>query len=98
MKFNALVGMTAAVLISTVAAAGNAAHHDPIRHAASNDARKGAFAALDADADGVVTRAEAQANSALVEKFDLYDANHDGVLSRREYDAATAGSGKVGTS
>lgn len=64
---------------------------------AANDAgspRKGAFAALDKDSDGVVTRSEAQPGSTLAEKFDLYDANHDGVISLREYETATVAIGK----
>lgn len=46
------------------------------------------FAALDADHDGKVSRAEAQKNPAVLAVFDQADKNHDGYLSRAEFDAA----------
>jgi Ca2+-binding EF-hand superfamily protein len=46
------------------------------------------FAALDANHDGKVSKAEAQKNPAVSQMFDQADANHDGFLSKQEFDAA----------
>ncbi|KLI98747.1 EF-hand domain-containing protein [Luteimonas sp. FCS-9] len=42
------------------------------------------FAALDADSDGFVDRAEAKAHPTLAAEFNAIDSNRDGRLSREE--------------
>ncbi|HWI14812.1 MAG TPA: hypothetical protein VNT02_11195 [Burkholderiales bacterium] len=42
------------------------------------------FSALDRDADGVLTRAEVQADLTLGPRFDDADINRDGLLTREE--------------
>lgn len=44
-----------------------------------------AFAELDLNHDGVVTRDEARAQPELARYFDDVDRNHDGVISYEEY-------------
>ena len=46
------------------------------------------FAALDANHDGKVSKAEAQKNPAVSQMFDQADTNHDGFLSKDEFSAA----------
>ena len=46
------------------------------------------FAALDANHDGKISRAEAQRNPAVTAVFSQADKNKDGYLSRAEFDAA----------
>jgi len=46
------------------------------------------FAALDANHDGKVTKAEAQKNAAVAQMFDQADKNKDGSLSKEEFQAA----------
>lgn len=46
------------------------------------------FAALDANKDGKVTKAEAQKNTAVAQMFDQADKNKDGSLSKAEFEAA----------
>ena len=47
-----------------------------------------AFAKLDTNGDGVISRSEAAAKPKLAEHFDEIDTNKDGVLSRDELKAA----------
>ncbi|WDM68419.1 MULTISPECIES: EF-hand domain-containing protein [Xanthomonas] len=42
------------------------------------------FQALDIDADGRISRAEAQANPALADEFDALDLHHSGFLTREQ--------------
>lgn len=42
------------------------------------------FAAMDANGDGAITRAEARGNPDLTREFHVVDGNHDGRLSREE--------------
>jgi Ca2+-binding EF-hand superfamily protein len=42
------------------------------------------FAAMDANGDGAITRAEARGNADLMREFHVVDANHDGRLGRDE--------------
>ena len=46
------------------------------------------FAALDANHDGKISKAEAQKNPMVSQAFDQADKNHDGFLSKAEFDAA----------
>jgi len=46
------------------------------------------FAALDANHDGKISKAEAQKNPAVMQMFDQADKNHDGSLSKDEFNAA----------
>ena len=46
------------------------------------------FAALDANHDGKISKAEAQKNPAVSQMFDQADKDHDGFLSKAEFDAA----------
>src|SRR4029078_1903413 len=43
-----------------------------------------AAAALDANSNGVIERAEAKGNSAVAQRFDLFDYNHDGIVNGAE--------------
>jgi hypothetical protein len=47
-----------------------------------------AFAKLDADKDGRISRAEAAKGPRLSRKFDKIDADHDGYVTRAELSAA----------
>ena len=47
-----------------------------------------AFARLDADKDGRISRAEAANGKRLARKFDKVDADHDGYVTRAELTAA----------
>ena len=49
------------------------------------------FEALDADADGSISRAEAEASPALRERFDAADTDRSGGLSEAEYLALVSG-------
>lgn len=46
------------------------------------------FAALDANHDGKISKAEAQKNTAVAQMFDQADKNKDGFLSKEEFQAA----------
>lgn len=46
-----------------------------------------AWAELDADGDGRITRAEAEVNAGFKSRFESLDANHDGVVTEVEYRA-----------
>jgi Ca2+-binding EF-hand superfamily protein len=46
------------------------------------------FAALDANKDGKISKAEAQKNPAVAQMFDQADKNKDGFLSKEEFEAA----------
>ena len=46
------------------------------------------FAALDANKDGQVSKAEAEKNAQVTASFAQADTNHDGMLSKAEFDAA----------
>jgi Ca2+-binding EF-hand superfamily protein len=47
-----------------------------------------AFNSLDADKDGKISEAEAQASRVVAQSFSQADANHDGVISREEFGSA----------
>lgn len=49
------------------------------------------FAALDVDADGSLSRAEAEASPALRDRFDAADSDASGALSEAEYLALVSG-------
>lgn len=49
------------------------------------------FTAADADADGVLTQAEAEQVEGLAERFQELDADADGKLTRSEYAQAMSG-------
>jgi hypothetical protein len=49
------------------------------------------FAALDIDADGSLSRAEAEASPALRDRFDEADTDASGALSQAEYAALVSG-------
>ena len=46
------------------------------------------FAALDANHDSKISKAEAQKNPMVSQAFDQADKDHDGFLSKAEFDAA----------
>lgn len=60
----------------------------PVVSAQAGDAE--GFAALDKNADGYVTLAEAEAEASMLEKFASLDANGDGAVSEVEYMAGKA--------
>ena len=71
-----------AMLLFLLATAASAQHKgDPLERPAGN----AAFAALDRNGDGVVTRAEAAADAALAKDFAAADANGDGRLTEAEF-------------
>ena len=56
--------------------------------AAQSESTAPSFAALDADADGRISAAEAQADQRVVERFREADLDRDGYLSAEEFKAA----------
>ncbi|MDZ7787323.1 MAG: hypothetical protein U5K73_04070 [Halofilum sp. (in: g-proteobacteria)] len=52
--------------------------------AATEEGMEMSFDEIDANADGIVTRDEADASSDLADNFDALDANADGVLDESE--------------
>ena len=51
---------------------------------AGNPPMPTADAALDANRNGVIERAEAKGTSAIAQRFDLFDYNHDGIVNSAE--------------
>lgn len=51
------------------------------------------FSEFDANADGRITRREAQGNATLSSRFKSLDTNNDGALSSKEYSASASASG-----
>ena len=49
----------------------------------------GAFAKLDTDGNGSISRKEAAAGGVIARQFDALDSNHDGLLSPAEFDRAS---------
>jgi Ca2+-binding EF-hand superfamily protein len=54
------------------------------------DTKKSRFDRLDANNDGVITRAEAAGSATVLTNFDRADKNNDGKITRAEYRAAFA--------
>lgn len=55
---------------------------------ASAEDSAAAFKRVDANNDGKISRAEAQASPAMAQRFDQIDADADGMITRAEYDKA----------
>jgi hypothetical protein len=56
---------------------------------AGDTSQEQTFNDLDKNQDGVLTQAEASADSELVAHFSAADSNQDGMLNQSEYDQAT---------
>lgn len=61
-------------------------HHGGMRHGSMHGGANGHMAMIDADKDGVVTKAEFQAKA--LEMFDRSDANKDGTVTKAEREAS----------
>ena len=76
--------LTALGLASAAVIAGG----DALAHPPGGGARMERLKAADTNADGMISRAEAQALPRLAERFDAVDANRDGQVTREELRAA----------
>lgn len=85
----AFAGAVVAVEATTGAAAPQAAMTTPAPTPAER------FRALDVDADGALSRAEAEASPALRDRFDEADADASGTLSEAEYVALVSADGAM---
>ena len=78
--------VTAAFLIASVTATATAAFAAPVPHLSEKLDK--IFGRLDANRDGFISRAEADAGKKMARHFGKVDANNDGFVSRDEMAAA----------
>ena len=81
----AAVGATATAAADTLGGAGNAASRAAVTASQPPRDDYAKFAGLDADGDGVLSKAEVAGNDELTTRFPALDRNADGRLSRGEF-------------
>ena len=77
------------ILLGLVLAAGcNERYEDETGADVNVELEEDAFAAVDADANGLISEEEAEAHEALADNFDQADANGSGYVNRSEFEEA----------
>jgi hypothetical protein len=87
MKLCLVLSALGAVIISADALSQAAAQQPPEPSAAPSSVSS-AFSALDANKDGQLSEAEAQASRVVAQNFAGADANHDGMVTKEEFSSA----------
>ncbi|HEV7609815.1 MAG TPA: hypothetical protein VGO61_20940 [Steroidobacteraceae bacterium] len=87
MKTSILWAGAAAALLS-VGAFAQSPPADPATQPAQESQRGATFESLDANSDGKISKAEAEANASVSAQFSKYDQNGDGFIERQEVNSA----------
>jgi Ca2+-binding EF-hand superfamily protein len=87
MKICIVLSALGATLVSATALS-QAPAQQPSPPSAAPSSMSSAFTSLDADKDGKISEAEAQASRVVAQSFSQADANHDGAISKEEFGSA----------